>query len=156
MKKIILVITMMLAMIASANALRQVVGPIEINSCPGKLNHGIYGLISDLNSTQRIVLKAEGDVADYLLFPPEFILQPGIVNYVVVFDKISKEDNLYGKTLSGYIIASEKAETCSGCAKVNVELKKPITINVCQKNFMFKFFDFFKKIFSKNEKEVTK
>jgi hypothetical protein len=150
MKKILLAIALMLALTSSAYALKQVAGTIEIDSCPGKMGHGLYGLIPDISTVQEVILGAEGDIKDYLYFPEKAVLQPGMVNYVVVLDRfenINPENDLYGKNITGFIYAKEKAQTCSGCAALTVELKKPIIINVCKKNF--KFFDFFKKIFGK-------
>jgi|GEM_PF-4920021 len=153
MKKILLAIALMLAMVSSTNALKQVAGPIEIESCPGKMSHGLYGLMTDIKTSQEVILGAEGDIKDYLYFPEKAVLQPGMVNYVVVLDRfenMNEDNDLYGKNITGFIYAKEKAQTCSGCAALTVELKKPITINVCKRNPILKFFDFFKNIFGKN------
>ena len=150
-RKILSIIVLAIALISTASALRQVAGPLEIDSCPGKMNHAIYGLIPDVNQTQEVLLKAEGDIKDYIYFPERAVLQPNLVNYVVVIDKFEnmpKENTLYGQNITGFIYAEEQTQTCSGCAKLNVELKKQVTINVCKKN-SFTFFDFFKKIFGK-------
>ena len=148
MKKILLAIALMLAMVSNTYALKQVAGTIEIDSCPGKMSHGLYGLIPDIKTAQEVIIGAEGDIKDYLYFPEKAVLQPGMVNYIVVLDRfenINKENDLYGKNITGFIYAKEQAQTCSGCATLTVELKKPIVINVCKKNFTF--FDFFKKMF---------
>jgi hypothetical protein len=160
---IVALLSIVMIMLAfSASALKQLAGPLEIDSCPGKQGHALYGLMADSNHAENVTLRAEGNISSYITIPKMFIIQPNGINYVVVFDSINENTtygkrSIFGKTINGFLFATQSVTPCEGCANINIEMKKQVTMKVCRGPFsisrsfkeLFTFIDF-SRIFGSN------
>jgi hypothetical protein len=129
MKKIMIAVIVSLLLMQHANALQQIVGPLVISVPIGGSGYAEYGLINDGNETITISLRAEGDVAKYLSFPKTVDLVPHKIVYTTITATIPEDyDTSLGGNITGYVYALQEGKP--GMVKINVQLKKTVTIIV--------------------------
>jgi hypothetical protein len=128
MKKILVVVMTSLLLFSPAYALQQIAGPLVITTPIGGTGSARYGLINDGNETVTVSLRAEGDVEEYLSFPATADLPPGKIVYVDITAKIPEGYDPSLGDITGFIYAMQEGEP--GMVKINVQLKKNVTIHV--------------------------
>ncbi len=125
--KFIGVVGFLLMLIPSVFALGQVAGKLVIIVPVGASNSTRYGLVNNGNETITAILRAEGDVAEFLSFQENIILPPKKVTFVTITANIPEDyDSSRGGNITGYLYALQEGE--SGQVTINVQAKKSVYI----------------------------
>jgi hypothetical protein len=132
-KRVLFLFTLIFSIILLSNvhALQQIAGQLIIPIPIGGIGSVKYGLINDENETITVSLKAEGNIAKYLSFPETLDLQPHKILYTNITAKVPSDYNLsLGKNITGFVYALQEGKP--GQVKINVQMKKSVTISVLE------------------------
>jgi len=122
-------ISFFLCLVVCTDALQQVAGSLVISVTPGSDGLAQYGLMNDGNEIITVNLTSDGEVSKYLSFPKNVELTPNKIAYINITGKIPADYDLsLGKNITGFVYALQEGE--SGQVKINIQLKKSVTIEV--------------------------
>ena len=125
------VVILMFLPVSDVYSLRQMAGIPEVMIHPGGTEEFTWGLVSDVNDSTTVNIRAEGSGSEFLVYPESVLLEPGTTKYLTILVEIPQDHDGTITYYSPSLYATESGKK-DGAVVINVSMEKKVNITIIE------------------------